>query len=70
MNSSKDLLPGSRAIGPEVQDDPLETFSNLQQKKAPQIAGPLNKSTSIDYLKVAGQGLPALDFTATIMKSP
>lgn len=39
-------------------------------KKGPAIAGPLNKSIPNDYFKVAGQGLPALDLTFTIMKSP
>jgi hypothetical protein len=40
------------------------------KKKAPQNAGPLLNLISIDYFKVVGQGLPALDLTLTIMKSP
>jgi hypothetical protein len=42
----------------------------LNQKKAPQMRGLLNTILMKYYLKVAGQGLPALDFTATVPNSP
>ena len=55
-----------------IEKSLTETITSqlLKTKKGPANAGPLLNLISIDYFKVAGQGLPALDLTFTIMKSP
>ena len=46
------------------------TFQPLKTKKAPQMRGLLYAILVKYYFNVAGQGLPALDFTATVPNSP